>query len=344
MSVLMDGLHVPLTAPFYRDGQSYLRKLEHNVGRYSLTPAAGLVALLGEGAALSDAEMRETFAAITEFAAPEKVLVAAIAKESVREALRVAEEAALAEFDAVVVSAPAGLSLAEKLLLVRAVADASPLPVMVQGGGLAVEVIAELAGHPGIIGMYDAGLTLERYGAIAAATRGIEHEATVTTVFAPVTRRMLRPVPAEAGSATFVTAESLAGGTAMALAVAPAKPAIRTRVKKVGFQVMAAGPVAGLVALLEAGVPGALPRLAACAPQSCYEAFAAFKDGDPRLAAEKEHRLLTADALLAELGIAGVKYGCDLNGYYGGTPRLPRLALTTEAKERVERVLAGLRN
>jgi dihydrodipicolinate synthase/N-acetylneuraminate lyase len=196
-----------------------------------------------------------------------------------------------------------------------------------------VEVIAELAGHPGIIGMYDAGLTLERYGAIAAATRGIEHEATVTTVFAPVTRRMLRPVPAEAGSATFVTAESLAGGTAMALAVAPAKPAIRTRMKKVGFQVMAAGPVAELVALLEAGVPGALPRLAACAPQGCYEAFA-----------EKEERLLAADALMAELGIAGVKYGCDLNGYYGGTPRLPRLALTAEAKARVERVLAGLRN
>jgi 4-hydroxy-2-oxoglutarate aldolase len=39
-----------------------------------------------------------------------------------------------------------------------------------------------------------------------------------------------------------------------------------------------------------------------------------------------------------------VKYGCDLNGYYGGAPRLPRLPLTAEAKAQVERALAGLRN
>jgi hypothetical protein len=58
--MLMDGIYVPLTAPFYRDGASYWKKLEHNVGRYSLTPAAGLVALTGEREALSEAEMRET--------------------------------------------------------------------------------------------------------------------------------------------------------------------------------------------------------------------------------------------------------------------------------------------
>ena len=42
--MLIDGIHIPLTVPFTRDGESYLRKLEYNVGRYSLTPAAGLVA------------------------------------------------------------------------------------------------------------------------------------------------------------------------------------------------------------------------------------------------------------------------------------------------------------
>ena len=52
--MLIDGIHVPLTSPFYRDGRSYLRKLEHNVARYSLTPVAGLVALSSEGAGLSD--------------------------------------------------------------------------------------------------------------------------------------------------------------------------------------------------------------------------------------------------------------------------------------------------
>jgi 4-hydroxy-2-oxoglutarate aldolase len=342
MSVLMDGVHVPLTTPFYRDGQSYLRKLEHNVGRYSLTPAAGLVALTGEGAALSDAEMRETLAAVAAMAAPEKVLVASIAKDSVRAALMLADEAARAAFDAVLLCAPRDVRADEAMLFFRTVADASPLPVMLRGDGLAVEAIAALAQHQNILGMYDATLTLERYGTVAAATRAIQHEATVTTVFAPVTRRMLRTVAADAGSAVFVTAESLAGGAAVA--VAPPKAAIKTRSKTVGFQVMAAGSVAGLVAMLEAGVAGSMPRLAACAPQGCYEAYAAFKDGDPMLAAEKEHRLLAADALLAELGIAGAKYGCDLNGYYGGAPRLPRLPLTAEVKAQVERTLAGLRN
>jgi dihydrodipicolinate synthase/N-acetylneuraminate lyase len=347
--MLMDGIYVPVAAPFYRDGASYWKKLEHNVGRYSLTPAAGLVALTGERGALSEAERRETLEVIAQAAAPEKVLVAAIAQDSVRGALAVAEEAERAGFDAVMLGGPlswASLRAAERMVWFRAVADASPLPVMLYGdavrGVLDVEILAELALHGNIWGLYDAGLTLQRLDAILAATREVQHEATVTTVFAPVTRRMLAVQEPAAGSATFVTAESLAGGAAVA--VAPPKPAIKTRTKTVGFQVMAAGRVSGLVELLQAGVAGTMPALAACAPQGCYEAYAAFKDGDPALAAEKEQRLLAADALLGELGVAGIKYGCDLNGYYGGAPRLPRLPLDGEQRAQVERVLQGLRN
>jgi len=338
-------MYVPLTSPFYREGASYWKKLEHNVGRYSLTPAAGFVALTGEGEALSDDEMRETLRAVSEFAAPEKVLVARVAKESVRGALWLAEEAAKREFDAVLLRVPRGLSESELRVFFGAVADGSDLPVMLSSaavGGLSVEMIAELAQHPNVIAIFDAGLTVDRYRAIAEKTAGVKHEATVTTVFTPVTRRMLVQEPAAAGSATFVTAESLAGGAA--IAVAPPKPAIKTRTKTVGFQVMAAGRVAGLVELLQVGAAGAMPALAACAPQGCYEVYAAFKDGDAALAAEKENRLLAADALVAELGVAAVKYGCDLNGYYGGAPRLPRLPLTAEGRASVEKVLAGLKN
>jgi dihydrodipicolinate synthase/N-acetylneuraminate lyase len=356
--MLMDGLHVTVMSPFYRDGQSYLRKLEHNVARYSLTPVAGLVALTGEPGALSDAERREVLAAIGQTAAPEKVLIAGIAQDSVRGALAVTEEAERARFDAVLLGTPsswASLQPAERMVWFRAIADASPLPVMLFSdagrGVLEIEMLAELAAHPKILGLYDAGLTLDRlaaihatvHAAIQAAPSGLaQHEVTVTTVFAPVTRRMLEPEPAPAGSATFVTAASLAGGAA--LAVAPPKPAIKTRTKTVGFQIMAAGRIAGLVDLLEAGAAGAMPALSACAPQACYEVYAAFKDGDPALAREKEHRLLAADALLAELGVAAIKYGCDLNGYYGGAPRLPRLPLTAAARAQVESVLAGLKN
>ncbi len=341
--MLIDGLYVPLTPPFYRDGACYWKKLEHNVARYSLTPAAGLVALSGEGEALDDDEMFQTLQTVREAAAAEKVLLANVAKQSVKSALRLAGEAAKQEFDAVLLSAPYGLTDAELRLFFAAVADGSELPVLLHSTGsrmLSVEMLADLAQHPQVIGLFDAALSVERYRAIAAATAQVKHEVTVTPVFAPVTRRM-RATQSE-GAATFVSAEALGGGTA--LAVAPPKPAMRTRTKTVGFQVMASGAAAGWVDLLQAGVAGGMLPLAACAPQACFEAFAAFKDGDVALAHEKQKRLLPADALMSELGTAGIQYACDWNGYYGGPPRLPRLSLLAGDRAKVERVMAGLRN
>jgi dihydrodipicolinate synthase/N-acetylneuraminate lyase len=342
--MLIDGIYISLTTPFYRDGRTYLRKLEHNVERYSLTPAAGMVALTGEGEALSDEEMLETLKCVGEAAAPEKVLIARIAKESVRGALWLAEEAAKAGFDAVLLRTPRDLNGAELRIFLAAVADVSELPVMISSAavnGLSVETIAEFAQHRNALALFDAGLTVERYRAIMAATALVKREVTVTTVFAPVTRRMLLPEP-NLGSATFVSAESLSGGTGVA--VTPAKPAIKVRTKTVGFQVMAAGSAMGMVPLLEAGVAGSMPSLAACCPQGAYEVFAAFKDGNAELVVEKQDRLAEADALMQKSGIAAIKYGCDWNGYFGGVPRLPRLPLDAGAREQVERALAGLRN
>jgi dihydrodipicolinate synthase/N-acetylneuraminate lyase len=278
---------------------------------------------------------------------PAKVLVASIAKDSVRGALAIAHEAEKAGFDAVLVVAPPQwerLSEEEVMLFFRAVADASPLPVVLgsesgsQGYRLSVDEIAELARHGNVIGLYDEGLTVERYRAIAEATQGKKREVLVTTVFAPVTRRMVRGRQDEGGLAS---AAALAGGTAVAV---PELKGLKTRTKVVGFQVMAAGSAVGMVELLQAGAAGAMLALSAAAPQGCHEAFAAFKDGDPALAAEKGERLVEADAAIRALGIAGVKYGCDCNGYYGGAPRLPRLPLDAEGRAIVERVLRGIRN
>jgi dihydrodipicolinate synthase/N-acetylneuraminate lyase len=44
------------------------------------------------------------------------------------------------------------------------------------------------------------------------------------------------------------------------------------------------------------------------------------------------------------LGIPGIKYAMDFNGYYGGPPRLPLLPLTADKKAEVERVMSGIRN
>jgi hypothetical protein len=207
-------------------------------------------------------------------------------------------------------------------------------------GEIPLERIAGLSAHKNVLGLFGSELTTERARMIADATREKRHEVEVTMVFAPVTGRMKAQI-ADEGAATFVSAESLGGGAG--LAVALPKAPIKTRTKVVGFQTMAEGSAKHLVELLDSGVAGAMLRLSACAPQACHEVYAAFKDGNPDLAREKAARLREADTLMSELGVAGVKYACDLNGYYGGVPRLPKLALTGEQRQRVDLVMAGLR-
>jgi dihydrodipicolinate synthase/N-acetylneuraminate lyase len=354
--MLLEGMFIPVTTPFYADGACYWRKLEHNVDRYSRTPAAGLVVLgpRTEAAGLSDEERRESLRVASESAAKEKVLIAGVDAESVVGAVRIAEQAAEAKFDAVLLKAPVEWqrlvgenSFAQVELFFRAAADRSPLPVVLwsdaAAGGfeIPVEMLGTLAAHPNVIGLMDAGLTVERLRAVRAATADVKSDVTVTTVFTAVTGRMLEV--SREGEATFVAADALSsGGTS--LAVAPPKPALKTRTKTVGFQVVDAGTASVSVDLLEAAVQGVVPELAACAPQGCHEVWAAFKDGDPALARLKAERLREADAVVSEFGVAGVKYACDLNGYFGGAPRLPRVGLTAEEKARVEKAFREVRN
>ena len=360
--MLLEGMFVPVTTPFYADGACYWRKLEHNVDRYSRTPAAGLVVLgpRTEAAGLSDEERRESLRVASEAAAKEKVLIAGVGADSVAGAVKVAEQAAEAKFDAVLLPAPIGwqrlvrggangtlASLAQVELFFRAVADRSPLPVVlssdVSAGGFEIplEMVGSLAGHANVIGLMDAGLDVSRLSEIVAATADVKRDVTVTTVFAAVTGRMLEI--SREGEATFVAADALSSGRA-SVAVAPPKAAIKTRTKTVGFQVVNAGAASTSVDLLEAGVQGVVPELAACAPQGCHEVWAAFKDGDAALARLKAERLREAGAVVSELGVVGVKYACDLNGYFGGAPRLPRVGLTAEEKARVEKAFREVRN
>jgi dihydrodipicolinate synthase/N-acetylneuraminate lyase len=347
--MLLEGLHLPLTTPFYPDGRLNLRKIEHNVDRYSRTPVAGLVVLgeSGEEAMLSDAEMRESLETAMGAAGESKVMTAGVSRGSVVGTLELAEFAASVGYDAVLVKRPAFLreeQLRETLTFFQAVADRSPLPLIlssVASASLPVEAVAELASHPGVIGLAEQDVSGGRIERVLALTSGIRREVTVTTVFAAVTRRMLR-VKEQTGGATFVSAESLGGGAA--LATAPPKAAIKTRTKAVGFQVICASS-SGMLAGLRAGAVGAMPVFAAAAPQACYEVYAAWKDDDQPLAEEKQARIAPAiEKVEIELGVPGIRFGCDLNGYFGGRPRLPLLPLTEAQRREVETVMAGIRN
>lgn len=351
--MLLEGIFPAITTPFYPDGRLYLRKLEHNVDRYSHTPIAGLVVLgsTGEAVMLGDEESREVLRIAREAAAPAKVLLAGVARESVSETLRLAEFAAVQQYDAVLVRTPNFYRMAdlEMLTYYRTVADHSALPVVLYSihkfthYELPVDLVSELAHHPNIIGIKDSTGNVARLVEIVSATReSRKRTVTVTPTFTAVTARM-RAEPGRGDAATFVPA-SLLGTDAAAVAIAPPRPALRTRTKEVGFQILG-GSAEQLNTALEAGCTGAVLAFAACAPQVCLEIYTAWKENDPKLAEEKQQRIVAASAFVAgTLGVPGIKYACDLNGFYGGHARLPLLPLTAEQQREVSLALSDVRH
>lgn len=349
--MLLEGIFPAIVTPFYPDGRLYLKKLEHNVARYSLTPVAGLVVLgsTGEAVMLSDDETRHVLRTARGAATPEKVLLAGVARESVTETLRLAEYAAEQQYDVALVRTPGYYAPQtgnlEMLTYYRAIADRSPLPIVIYSipkftrYEIPVDVVAELAQHPNIIGIKDSSGSVERIAALVAATRTApRREEPVTNVFTAFTPRMMMSEAMLQNS--FIDVESLAGPvlTASAPRVRPA------RKKEVGFQVLT-GSANQLRDSLNAGATGGILALAAFAPQGCQEIYTAWKDNDTALMANKQQRVVEPSAVvLAKYGVSGIKHACDLNGYYGGRPRLPLLALNAEQQAEVGRAVADLRN
>jgi dihydrodipicolinate synthase/N-acetylneuraminate lyase len=354
--MLLEGIFAAVTTCFYPDGRPYWRKLEQNIERYSRTAMSGLVLLgsTGEAVMLSDEESREALRVARNAAAADKVLLAGIGRESVYETLRLAEFAAELSYDAVLVRTPhfyrRQMRDREMLTYYQTVADRSPLPVVLYSVppctayDLPVSVVAELAMHPNIIGMKDSSGNVERIAELVKAASGARKRTVpVTTVFAAVTSRMLAAQPTAPGAATFVTADQLgAGGTA--IAIAPPKPALKTRTRELGFQLLC-GSAQTLYPSLEAGATGGVLALATFAPQASCEVYAGFAEKNPALAAEKQQRIVKAGVeVCGQMGIPGVKYALDLNGYYGGRPRMPLLPLTAEEQRKVEELTADIRN
>lgn len=351
--MLLHGIFPAVTTPFYSDGGVYYKKIEHNVDRYSRTPVAGVVILgsTGEAVMLSDEERRNVLRVSAETAALEKVLIAGTGAESVLETLKLTEYAASLKYDVALVRTPHFYRPQMKpealLTFYRTVADRSPLPVLLYtvppftAYDLPLEVIVELAGHPNIIGIKESSGNVEKVTAMVQQTRHIMHTATVTEVQQAVTERMLA-APAQEGQANqFVSARELGGGTGTAVAT---RPKIKTRAKEVGFQVLV-GAAHTLLASLQAGASGGVLGFAAPAPTACFEIYAAWKDNDLEMAQSKQAAMVAATKrVVSELGIPAIKYAMDLNGYYGGLPRLPLLPLTAELKLDVDAHMARFPN
>ncbi len=361
--MLLHGILPPITTPFYPDGNVYYKKLESNVERYSRTPCAGIVVLgsTGEAILLSDQERRDVLKSARDAAAPNKVLVAGTGIESAVETLRLTEYAAELGYGVAMVRTPHYYKKQMRpeniLAFYRTVADRSPLPVIIYnfpqatGYNIPAELVIELAEHSNLIGIKESSGDVEKVRAMAEGTRHIRRSATVTETFEAVTPRML----AAAASASNADGGELVQVGAMtgSPGSSPSKPSsaavtvvgkLKTRQKEVGFQVMV-GAADKLQASLDVGAVGAILAFACVAPTACYEIYAAWKENDAELAQLKQQRIAHASQrVVGELGIPGVKYGMDFNGYFGGPARLPLLPLTGEVKGEIERLLADVRN
>jgi len=371
--MLLHGIFPPITTPFYPDGRVYLKKLEHNVERYSKTPIAGLVVLgsTGEAIMLSDEERREVLSTARAACAPHKVLIAGTGLESAAETLRLTDYAAELGYDAALVRTPhfyrPQMKPSNLLAFYRTVADRSLIPMLIYSVpaftnyDMPAELVIELSEHPNIIGIKESGGDAAKIRQIVEGTRHIKRSATVTEAFAAVTPRMLEAAKATSsssdaelvtiGASAAVTTDRVGTGT-------PSRPVERsstaastskirtfkTRQKEVGFQVLA-GAAQRLLPGLEAGAVGAVLAFATPAPTPCYEIYAAWKEGDQELARIKQDRIThSATRVGSELGVAGLKYAADLNGYYGGPPRLPFLPLTADQKAEIEQLMVDIRN
>jgi 4-hydroxy-2-oxoglutarate aldolase len=370
--MLLHGIFPPITTPFYPDGNVYYKKVESNVERYSRTPVAGIVVLgsTGEAILLSDQERRDVFKAAREAAAPSKVLIAGTGVESAVETLRLTEYAAELGYDVAMVRTPhyykKQMQPANIVAFYRTVADRSPLPVIIYnfpqatGYDIPAEIVIELAEHPNLIGIKESSGDVEKVRRMVESTRHIKRAVSVTETFEALTPRMLTAAAAgdgHGGDSQLVSVGSLVGGAPEADASGGSKKKItpssssvtvvgnlKTRKKEAGFQVLV-GAAQKLLPSLDAGAVGAILAFACPAPTACYEIYAAWKEGDAELARLKQDRIAkAAQRLVGELGVPGVKYGTDFNGYFGGSPRLPLLPLTANLKTEIEGLLADIRN
>jgi 4-hydroxy-2-oxoglutarate aldolase len=362
--MLLQGIFPAATTPFYPDGRLYLKKLEHNVDRYSKTPVAGMVILgsTGEAVMLSDDEQRQVLKLACEVSADDKVLVAGTGLESAVQTLVLTEYAAQLGYDVALVRTPSyyrpQMKLKPESVLAhyRFVADRSPLPVLLYSVppftayDLSIEMVAELAEHPNIIGIKESSGNVEKISAMHAATKHVKHTANVTEIFNAVTGRMLSGAADTVAPLNGIISAEVLGATASGAATTTAtkppatRPKFKMRTKEVGFQILA-GAAQTLLPSLEAGATGSVLAFGACAPTACFEIYTAWKEGDKPLAELKQQRISAASKRIGgELGIPGIKYGMDLNGYYGGLARLPLLPLTGEERSEIEGLLSDIRN
>jgi 4-hydroxy-2-oxoglutarate aldolase len=115
------------------------------------------------------------------------------------------------------------------------------------------------------------------------------------------------------------------------------------RESRPGFQVTV-GSAPTLWPSLLMGATGAILAFANAAPYAAIAIWEAYRTREEEAGRDWQNRIARAAALITtKYGIPGLKHAMDLNGYYGGPPRLPLSVPTPEAKREIEEAFQDLK-
>lgn len=112
---------------------------------------------------------------------------------------------------------------------------------------------------------------------------------------------------------------------------------------KEGFQVLV-GSAPTLWPSFQIGAVGAVLAFANAAPYATITIWEAFRTRDHEAGLDWQNRIgHAANLVTAKYGIPGLKYAMDLNGYFGGRPRLPLVPITLAAQEEIREAFQDLK-
>ena len=95
---------------------------------------------------------------------------------------------------------------------------------------------------------------------------------------------------------------------------------------------------------LKAGANGAALAFASAAPYATIAIWEAFRTREEEAGVDWQGRISHPSILVTDMyGVPGLKHAMDLNGYYGGPPRLPFVPVSRDARREIEDAFRDLK-
>jgi 4-hydroxy-2-oxoglutarate aldolase len=95
---------------------------------------------------------------------------------------------------------------------------------------------------------------------------------------------------------------------------------------------------------LQLGANGAALAFASAAPYATIAIWEAFRTREEAAGVDWQARISHPSILVTDMyGVPGLKHAMDLNGYYGGPPRLPFVPVSQDARGQIEDAFRDLK-